>query len=438
MKQLKIPKYRYLSMLIFAAVFGLIGFIALRDSKAATSADFNSDGTVNIIDLSILGTNYSKTSMTFNKGDANGDGTVNIIDLSILGSQWGTNPGADTTAPSVPTGLTANGVSSSQINLSWNASTDNVGVTQYIISRDGTQIATVNAPTTTYSNTGLSASTTYNYTVRARDAAGNMSANSAQVSGSTQTSGGGGGSYTIPVSGTISASSLQSQINSAPAGAVTVGPASGQSSFTITGNISINRANVTIDKANIPNGIDFNPGANGSSLTNSSAYFFNIFGADDVTLKGNTFDGQCKVNNNIIYDRPGQVPDRFRIQNNTIRNYCNAADSSAHTEGIYLGYSTNGLIEGNTFTHNGSTSHIFFTWWGEIADPAISYPRSICVRNNTFGNTHTAYYAFNFREEIPLSSNIAHENNNTVSGGPSFTTHPAFTRSCINPIPSNP
>ncbi len=93
MKQLKLPRYRYLSMFIFAVVFGVIGFIALRDSKAAVSADFNSDGVVNIIDLSILGTNYSKTSVTQSQGDANEDGVVNIIDLSILGSQWGSNGG---------------------------------------------------------------------------------------------------------------------------------------------------------------------------------------------------------------------------------------------------------------------------------------------------------------------------------------------------------
>ena len=84
----------------------------------------------------------------------------------------------DIQAPTIPTNLTATTVSSIQINLSWTASTDNVGVTRYKIYRDGgaTPIAT---PTgTTYSDTGLIASTAYSYTVSACDAAGNCSAKS--------------------------------------------------------------------------------------------------------------------------------------------------------------------------------------------------------------------------------------------------------------------
>jgi chitodextrinase len=74
----------------------------------------------------------------------------------------------------VPAGLSATAISSSQINLSWTASTDNVGVAGYRVFRNGNQIATVT--TTSYSNTGLAASTAYTYTVSAFDAAGNVSA----------------------------------------------------------------------------------------------------------------------------------------------------------------------------------------------------------------------------------------------------------------------
>src|SRR5205823_784575 len=80
----------------------------------------------------------------------------------------------DTTPPSVPTGLRATAVSSSQINLSWAASSDNVGVSGYRVYRNGSQIATTSA--TSFANTGLSPSTTYSYTVAADDAAGNLSA----------------------------------------------------------------------------------------------------------------------------------------------------------------------------------------------------------------------------------------------------------------------
>src|SRR5207237_405229 len=95
-----------------------------------------------------------------------------------------TTPAApDTTAPSTPTGLLASATSSSQINLSWSASTDNVAVTGYKVFRNGVQIATTSA--LSYVNTGLSPATTYSFTVAAFDAAGNSSAQSAPVSSRT-------------------------------------------------------------------------------------------------------------------------------------------------------------------------------------------------------------------------------------------------------------
>jgi len=77
----------------------------------------------------------------------------------------------DTIPPSVPTALVAVAVSSTQINLSWNASTDNVTVMGYKLFRDGAQIATTSQ--LTFSDNGLTASTTYAYTVAAYAAAGN-------------------------------------------------------------------------------------------------------------------------------------------------------------------------------------------------------------------------------------------------------------------------
>jgi hypothetical protein len=95
----------------------------------------------------------------------------------------GVSPPPDTTPPSVPAGLSATAVSSTQINLSWSASTDDVGVAGYKILRGGAQIA--NSVSTSYSDTGLTPSTTYAYTVSAFDAAGNESAHSAPVSAMT-------------------------------------------------------------------------------------------------------------------------------------------------------------------------------------------------------------------------------------------------------------
>lgn len=97
----------------------------------------------------------------------------------------------DTTPPSVPGGLAASGVSASQISVSWNASTDNVGVTGYNVYRAGTKVGT--ASNTTFLDGGLSAATSYSYTVAAFDAAGNTSAQSGAVSATTQVASSGNG-----------------------------------------------------------------------------------------------------------------------------------------------------------------------------------------------------------------------------------------------------
>ncbi|MBI3043896.1 MAG: hypothetical protein HYY78_13845 [Betaproteobacteria bacterium] len=102
-----------------------------------------------------------------------------------------TQAAADTTPPSVPAGLTANAVSSSQIDLAWTASTDNVGVDHYHVYRDAIQVATLTGapPVTSYSDVGLTASTTYSYTVNACDAAENCSAQSGSASATTPAAG---------------------------------------------------------------------------------------------------------------------------------------------------------------------------------------------------------------------------------------------------------
>ena len=70
---------------------------------------------------------------------------------------------ADTTPPSTPTGLSAAAISLSQINLSWTASTDNLGVAGYGVFRNGLQVGTTSA--TTYSDIGLLAGTSYSYAI---------------------------------------------------------------------------------------------------------------------------------------------------------------------------------------------------------------------------------------------------------------------------------
>jgi chitodextrinase len=79
----------------------------------------------------------------------------------------------DTQAPSTPSNVQASSVSQTSATISWNASSDNVGVTGYDVYRGATLVSSTSA--TSFNATGLSANTNYTYSVRAKDAAGNVS-----------------------------------------------------------------------------------------------------------------------------------------------------------------------------------------------------------------------------------------------------------------------
>ncbi|MFE8011911.1 carbohydrate binding domain-containing protein [Streptomyces antibioticus] len=140
---------------------------------------------------------YSKLSVSFTTGASQtsatiyvhgwyAQGTYQADDISLDGPGGGT----DTQAPSTPTGLTSTGKTSSSVSLSWNAATDNVGVTGYDVYNGSTRALTVSGTSATVG--GLSPSTAYTFTVRARDAAGNVSGASSAVSVTTSAGGGGG------------------------------------------------------------------------------------------------------------------------------------------------------------------------------------------------------------------------------------------------------
>ncbi|MBB5868247.1 streptogrisin C [Allocatelliglobosispora scoriae] len=98
-------------------------------------------------------------------------------------------PTGDTQAPTVPANLRSTGTTASSVSLAWDASTDNVGVTAYDIYQGSSVVASGASTSATVS--GLAASTSYTFTVKARDAAGNTSAASGAVTATTQPGGGG-------------------------------------------------------------------------------------------------------------------------------------------------------------------------------------------------------------------------------------------------------
>ncbi|PFK49014.1 hypothetical protein COJ37_22745 [Bacillus cereus] len=83
------------------------------------------------------------------------------------------NPKPDTEAPTQPQGLYASNLTSNSVELKWNPSTDNIGVKEYQVLRDGQLIQTVQG--TTFIDQNLTANKEYKYAVKAVDAAGNTS-----------------------------------------------------------------------------------------------------------------------------------------------------------------------------------------------------------------------------------------------------------------------
>lgn len=188
---------------------------------------------------------------------------------------------------------------------------------------------------------------------------------------------------------------------------------------TVTGGCEVTAQNVTLLNAALGGAVVFEPSASGGKLLGSHVTGAHIFGADNILIDGSTVDCEgLSKDGSIIWDDPaGNYPQNITIRNSTYRN-CKDVKPDDHSQAIYLGYSRDVLIENNTFTNNGSTSHIFVTWFGNQADPATTYPRNVCIRGNTFGPTAGAYYDFNYRQEIPVSANIKVQRD--ASGGGPF------------------
>ncbi|NBI28526.1 glycosyl hydrolase [Chengkuizengella marina] len=141
----------------------------------------------------------------------------NTIDTAGVGmlSQYfsyvmGQSPEEDTEAPSPPTNLSTTTVTGTMVNLTWTASSDNMGVTGYDVYKDGAfENSTVG---TSLSVTGLTENTTYTFTVVAKDGAGNVSSESNAIQVTTTDAGTGNviveDDYTIEIVETSATSAL--------------------------------------------------------------------------------------------------------------------------------------------------------------------------------------------------------------------------------------
>lgn len=197
----------------FSAVVGTtydITIWARRGNPANNPAFANWTGFSGFSTRTITSTNWTQYNFTVTATNANpvivaytspmgaAAGMEIFIDAITITAQGGGGGGGDTQPPTAPTNLVAGNVEQTSLTLTWDASTDNVGVTNYNIYRNNNFIGQTGNTNTTFNATGLNASTTYNFYVRALDAAGNISVASNNISVTTTGGGGGGGNDTEP------------------------------------------------------------------------------------------------------------------------------------------------------------------------------------------------------------------------------------------------
>ena len=136
---------------------------------------FNQGDTVGWGDSTSHDTNPqdADSSAGWHTGFADWNGSDGSFPAQDIGSTFNGTISTTTPPPSTPSNVTATATSSTHVTVSWSASSDagGPGLGGYNILRNGTQIGTVNASTTTYSDTTASPSTSYNYTVEAFDTA---------------------------------------------------------------------------------------------------------------------------------------------------------------------------------------------------------------------------------------------------------------------------
>ncbi|WP_272151040.1 GEVED domain-containing protein [Tenacibaculum aiptasiae] len=159
---------------ILATQLGVWSTSNFNEANPTWSQAYNgmSDVSVTSFDYWNVNGNHSQNKIiaaTYGRGVFTGSFTANAVN--------------DTQAPTAPSSLAASNVVSTSLTLNWTGSTDNVAVSGYDVYQGSTKLGTTT--NTTYNVTGLTASTAYTFSVKAKDAAGNESAASNVVSVTT-------------------------------------------------------------------------------------------------------------------------------------------------------------------------------------------------------------------------------------------------------------
>ena len=153
---------------------------------------------------------YVRIYVTSRNNTSNG---VRVVEMQVYGTL-----SVDTQAPTAPTALASSAITQTSFNLTWSASTDNIGVTSYEIFSGTTSMGTTTS--TSFDVTGLTAATAYTMSVKAKDAAGNISSASSALIVTTASAVSKSIAITSPTSGQIVAPNSNLQISVSLSGTV--------------------------------------------------------------------------------------------------------------------------------------------------------------------------------------------------------------------------
>ena len=302
-----------------------------------------------------------------------GELLVGVIVLAAAQNFWavlvGANP--DITPPSVPTSLALTGRSATEIDISWAASTDNVGVTGYHVYRNTTQIATTVNPS--YSDLGLTPNTSYLYTVSAFDAATNESGQSASLTAATLAD-------TSPPS--------------VPGNLHQTGQTT--SSISIAWNASSDNVGVTgYDVYRNGALVRSQPGTTytDTGLAVYTGYVYNI-AAHDAANNGSNLSASLNAGTAPDTTAPS-VPDNLRKTSSTVSSISLAWDAATDDVGVtgYHVYRSGSLIAsvgGTSYTDSGLSVSSNYTYTIQAYDAAGNNSAQSAPYNTTSSNDTTA------------------------------------------------
>jgi chitodextrinase len=313
----------------------------------------------------------------------------------------------DTTPPTAPGNLTATATGPTTIALSWQASTDNIGVTGYTVYRDGTGIATVGGSTTSYSDGGLIPGTTHTYTVTAADGAGNMSPASNQAGATTQADTTPPSAPGTPVATTVTASQV------------------GLSWTASTDNVGVVGYRVIRNGSVIAtvSGTTYTD----SGVSASTSYTYQVVAADAA---GNTASSGTL---SVITPAPGTLfSDGFEtgdLSQWTTNSGMTAETAHAHTGAYGAEESSTGATTYAYKTLPGSYTELWATAWVYVVSRSTS-ANLVGFRGSNGGSIINLYLSQTGK--LALRNNVSGATTTSTTGMPSGSWHQVVLHALVN------